>query len=101
MRIGYVDANDCNFTIVIKDNSKQDKAVECIKKGIEAWYAATDPGAYDGNEFTKDEVANFYWEGYAVPTCKLLEREGIEYELVDDEYYDDGRRVFDRLVNGF
>lgn len=100
MRIGYTDSNDCDFTIVISDDSQKDKAIECIEKGISAWYRATDPENYDGDDFTLEEVEGFYWEGYAEPTCQLLEREGIEYELVEDEYDEDGRRIVDEIVNG-
>lgn len=100
MRIGYTDDNDCDFTIVISDDSQKDKVIECIEKGISAWYCATNPEDYDDDAFTKKEVEGFYWEGYAEPTCELLERAGIKYELVEDEYDEDGRRIVDEIVRG-
>lgn len=101
MKIGYTDDNDCDFTIEIEDDTQQKKTVECIQKGIEAWYAATNPETYKGDDFSKEDIDGFYWEGYAVPTCILLDRAGIKYELVEDEYDDNGMRVVDMLVNGF
>ena len=98
MRIAYTDQNDCDFTILIQDESLADKVVDCMLRGIDAWYCAAHPETYDGNDYTKEEVEGFYWEGYATPTCELLEREGIEYELVDDEYNEDGERIADRIV---
>ena len=100
MRIAYTDQNECDFTLVIKDESMADKVAECMEKGMEAWYAATRPEQYDGDAFTKEEVEGFYWEGYATPTCELLEKEGVEYELVADAYIDDGEIIADRIVQG-
>ena len=98
MRIAFHDDNDLDFTLVIKDESKKDKVIECMEKGIDAWYGATDPEHYKGDAFTKEEVEGFYWEGYAEPTEILLKREGIEFELVEDEYNEDGERIADVIV---
>lgn len=100
MKIGYVDSNDCDFTIVISDDSQKDKVIKCIEKGIGAWYCATNPEDYDDDAFTKEEVEGFYWNGYAEPTEALLKREGIEFELVENEYDDDGNLIADEIVNG-
>ena len=98
MRIGYTDGNDCDFTIVISDDSQRDKAIECIEKGISAWYSAIYPNEYEGDAFTKDEVKDFYWLGYAEPAEILLQREGIEFESVESEYDDAGNLIADVIV---
>lgn len=100
MRIGYTDSNDCDFTIVISDDNQKDKAIECMERGIDAWYCAAHPNTYDRDDFTREEVEGFYWDGYAEPTKELLKREGIEFELVDDEYDEDGHLIADEIING-
>ena len=100
MRIAFTDSNDLDFTIVINDDSQKDKAIECMEKGIDAWYCAAHPETYDGDDFTSEEIEGFYWEGYAVPTLELLKREGIEHKLVEDEYDEEGNRIADEIVCG-
>lgn len=100
MKIAFHDDNDLDFTIEFMDESKKDKVIECMEKGISAWYRATDPENYEGDDFTIEEVEGFYWDGYAEPTETLLKREGIEFELVENEYANDGNLVADEIVHG-
>ncbi len=91
MVVAMVDVcNDCSFAIKFADATQKEKVEECMSKGLAAWYAATDPEKYDGDYFTQEEVEGFYWSGYAEPTLELLKKHGIDGDVVDIEYDENG-----------
>lgn len=85
MTIAIYDSNDCNFAIRFSDESLKGKVIEYMKAGLEAWYSAAHEDYDDNKYFTKEEIGGFYWAGYAEPTCELLDRDNIKYEILDIE----------------
>jgi hypothetical protein len=92
MIIAMIDnCNDCSFAIKIANEAAAEKTKEYMQEGLSAWYcAAHTPIDYEGEYFSKEEVESFYDAGYAEPTEELLTKNGIEFELVDIEYDEDG-----------
>lgn len=91
MVIAMIDTeNDCSFAIKIANDAAKEKVKEYMKEGLGAWFCATDPESYNKDHFTKEEVEGFYWCGYAAPTCELLDKNGIEHEVIDIEKDEDG-----------
>lgn len=98
MVIAYTDENECDFAIKIEDARRADEVEECMLKGIDAWYCATDPNKYEGDDFTNEEIESFYWSGYAEPTYELLAKKGIAYEAVDIGQVKNGEVTVDRTI---
>ena len=92
MVIAMIDTeNDCSFAVKIANDAAKDKAEEYMQEGLRAWFCATDPESYDKDYFTKEEVEGFYWCGYAEPTSELLDKNGIEHEVIDIERDENGK----------
>lgn len=94
MIIALVDNyNDCSFAVKFDDKTVLEKVKKYMREGLEAWYcAAHEPIDYDGDLFTKSEVASFYDLGYAEPTSILLDRDNIKHEILkynENESYTD------------
>ena len=86
MVIAIIEAfSDCSFAISFPDISAKEKVKVYMLDGLSAWFSATDPDEYKGSLFTKEEIENYYWKGYAEPTTDLLNKEDIEHCLVDIE----------------
>ena len=91
MIIAITDSNDCDFAIKFADDAVKEKVEEYMREGLEAWYCAAHvPVDYEGKYWTNEDVNGFYGSGYAEPTIELLDRFGIEHELVDIVYDEDG-----------
>ncbi len=98
MLIAYTDQNDCDFAVKFDDETKENEVRKAIQVGIDTWYEAAHTDI-EGNEyFTKEEIEAFYESGYAEPTCEILDKLGIEYEIVDVEYNDNDEVVCDELM---
>lgn len=96
MIIGITDQNECDFAVKFEDASRAKEVEECMGKGLDAWYCATNPEYYDGTDFTKDEIEGFYWSGYTEPTSELLNRKGIKHEIIDFRY---DEHVADKIIS--
>ena len=83
MILAYTDSNDCDFAVKFNDESKADKVQEAINAGIDAWYEAANEEIEANEYWSEEEIRAMYNDGYAEPTCELLDRWGIEYEIVD------------------
>ena len=82
--------NDCSFAIKFTNEAAKEKVEEYMREGLDAWYCAAHvPVDYNGKYWSKEDVEGFYWLGYAEPTCELLDRDGIEHEVIDIEYDED------------
>ena len=83
MIIHYTDSNESNFAINILRRRDFERAKKLILEGIGAWYAAAnDINEIEATEhFSKEDIANFYYDGYAEPTLKLLEMFNIPHRL--------------------
>ena len=91
MVITIVDQNECNFAIKFANEAVKEQVKDYMKEGLKAWYCAANvPVDYEGKYWTNEDVKGFYGLGYAEPTIELLDRFGIEHELVDIEYDEDG-----------
>ncbi len=92
MVIALIDnCNDLNFAIKIANEADAEKTKKYMEEGLSAWYcAAHTPTDYEGECFSKEEVEDFYYLGYAEPAEFLLKKDGIEFETVDIEYDEDG-----------
>ena len=93
MILGVFDSNDCDFGIKFDDVSKLDLVKELARIGLSAWYQAAYKDIKGDEYFTAEEIEDFYWSGYAEPTCELLERYGIEHEIIHLEFDDDGECI--------
>ena len=79
--------NECNFAVKFADKAQEEKVEELMRAGLRAWYAAAnDPNDYDEEYFTSEEIQELYCVGYAEPTMELLERYGIDAEIIDVKY---------------
>lgn len=91
MILAMTDSNECNFAIRFANEAARDQVEEYMREGLEAWYCAAHvPVDYEGKYWTNEDVECFYGMGYAEPTIELLDRFGIEHELVDIEYDENG-----------
>ena len=69
------------------DKVKEEKVEELMRAGLDAWYqAANEDMNYENAYFSSEEISQFYCVGYAEPTMELLERYGIDAEVIDVEY---------------
>jgi len=96
--IAFIDDNECNFAIRFEDESLKDKVRQYMQEGMTAWYCAAWSAEerkeyFEETYFTNEEVEGFYELGYTEPTCILLDRYGIKYELVDIKYNKNGEPV--------
>lgn len=84
------DQNDCDFAFIV-DEANAEEVQRLGKIGLEAWYAAAHDDVEDKilKYFSLEDIDNFYWAGYAEPAMELLDRAGIEYELVEKEEEND------------
>ena len=93
MTVGLIDwQNDCNFAIKFNAVDKLDLVKKFMREGLATWYQATHEDKTN-EYFTEEEVEAFYESGYAEPTSELLDRYGIEHEIINLEYDDDGECV--------
>ena len=99
MILGVFDSNDCDFAIKFDDVSKLDLVKELARAGLSAWYQAAHEDIEGDEYFTAEEIEGFYDSGYAEPTCELLDRYGIEYEIVDFEYDENGEAICDEAIS--
>lgn len=89
--------NDLNFSLRI-DPKDLKETVDCVDKGMLAWYCATHPEDWeDDDDFSREDIESFYDLGYCEPTEMLLNKRGIQYELLDIEIDDDGEAVADKV----
>lgn len=98
MVIAYTDQNDCDFAVGFQDESQADKVKEAIIAGINAWYEAAHKDVEPNEYWSEEEIRAMYGDGYAEPTCELLDRWGIKYNIIDVEYDDDGEVICDELI---
>lgn len=83
--------NDCSFAVMFANETTKEKVEEYMREGLDAWHCAADvPVDYEGKYWTNEDVECFFDLGYAEPTAELLDRFGIEHEIVDIEYDEDG-----------
>lgn len=85
MIIIYRDNNECDFGFKILRKRDIEKAKELIKEGINAWYEATEDEPEGTENFTGEEIKDFYYVGYAEPTMYLLEKYKIKYREIEIE----------------
>ena len=91
MILAITDSNECNFAIRFANEAARDQVEEYMREGLEAWYCAAHvPVDYNGKYWTNEDVEGFYGLGYAEPTSELLDRDGIEHEIVGIEYDENG-----------
>ena len=93
MILGVFDSNDCDFGIKFDDVSKLDLVKKLAIDGLATWYEAANEDIEANEHFTAEDIEGFYWSGYAEPTCELLDRYGIEHEIIDLEFNDDGECI--------
>lgn len=94
MILGVLDSNDCDFGIKFEDADKLDLVKKLARDGLATWYQAAHIDEDEENEhFTKEEVEAFYGSDYAEPTSELLDRYGIEHEIINLEFNDDGECI--------
>ena len=102
MVLAIFDNNDLDFAVKFKDVSQKEKVKKYMIAGLAAWYAAAhcDEDDEDYEYFTRKEIESFYGSGYAEPTMELLERNGIEAEIISVQYDEDGQaHVYDNDGN--
>lgn len=85
MIIIYRDDNECDFGFNILRKRDIEKAKELIIEGINAWYEATEEKPKGTENFTEEEIKDFYYLGYAEPSIYLLEKYKIKYREIDIE----------------
>ena len=79
--------NECNFAVKFADKNKAEQVKELMRAGLDAWYqAANEDMDYENAYFSSEEIIQFYYVGYAEPTMELLERYGIDAEIIGIEY---------------
>ena len=93
MIIAILDSNECNFAVKFNDESQKEKVIEYMKGGLDSWYGTSCDEIEDNKYFTAEEIEGFFQLGYAEPTEELLVRNGIEAEVIDVEYDDDGKVI--------
>lgn len=85
MIIIYRDNNECDFGFNILRKRDIEKAKELILEGINAWYEATEVEPESTENFTGEEIKDFYYLGYEEPTMYLLEKYKIKYREIEIE----------------
>ena len=94
MVLGVFDScNDCDCGIRFEDVDKLDLVKKLAIDGLATWYAAAHEDIEANEYFTEEEIEGFYWSGYAEPTSELLDRYGIEHEIINLEFNDDNECI--------
>ncbi len=98
MILAVIDSfNHCNFGVRFCAKEKLVLVKKLALCGLKTWYQA----AHDDKKneyFTEEEVEAFYESGYAEPASELLDRYGIEHEIVDLTYDEYGEAICDEAV---
>ena len=79
------------FVILFKNETELDRGTELAKRGFEAW---SNPEGVGKGDFLPDfDTEDESWincSGWAEPSIELLDRAGIDYQLIDVDLDENG-----------
>ena len=82
------------FVILFKNESEIAKGIELAKKGFEAW--SNPEGVGNGDflpDFDSDDESWINSSGWAEPSVELLDRAGVDYQIIDVELNENGSLI--------